>query len=129
MTRDVNYLLDKYRTKQPGEHWSPRTEGEYVREYNYKQKIFLFDELNNNFLQGEQKKRAEYIIKYFDFNSLGTYKISEIIRMIMLYVKIEYTNSSYSQYKYFLTKHNISIDTFINFLIKLNKYHAKHSYL
>lgn len=129
MTRDVNYLLDKYRTKQPGEHWSRRTEGEYVKEYNHKQKIFLFDQLNNNFLKGSEKDRAEHLIKHFDFNTLGNYTTKEIILMIMLYVKIEYTNYYFNKYEYYLENHNISKDKFINFLIKLNKHHTKHSYL
>lgn len=128
--RDIEYLLDKYDTKQPGEKWSKTTEGEYVKDYNYKQKLFIFDQLNNDkFLQEEQKTRAEYLIKHFDFNSLGNYRTSEIILMIMLYVKIEYTNTNFSTYKYYLTNHSINVDKFVNFLIKLNKHHCKHSYL
>ena len=127
--RDIEYLLDKYKTKQPGEFWSPRTEGEYVREYNYKQKIFLFDSLNKNFLKGTEKDRAEYLIKHFDFNSLGKYTTSEIITMIMLYVKLESPSNKYKDFDYYLKSRNISESKFINFLIKLNKHHANHSYL
>lgn len=122
MSRDINYLLNKYQTKQPGEKWPTNWEKEAKRNYRFKERIFLFDKINNNrFLKGGQKTRAEYIIKHFDFNIMGNVNDEDTIRMIMLYVKIEYTQKHISDYDYYLKNHNISKNRFITFLINLNK--------
>ena len=48
MDRTVDYLLRKYETKQPGEEWEIKTEVKYVKEYQYKQRLFLLDGIINN---------------------------------------------------------------------------------
>lgn len=130
MNRDIPYLLNKYSTKQPGEIWPQEWVTNNTRDYRFKERIFLFDKLNNNrFLKGDQKTRAKYLIEHFNFNSLGSYSEEEIIIMIILYVKLEYTNYSISIYDYYLDKHNITEQMFINFLVKLHKQSLNSKYL
>ena len=68
MDRTVEYLLRKYETKQPGEEWEIKTEVKYVKEYQYKQRLFLLDGIINNLhgsfkLNKPQKDRIKYLIQ------------------------------------------------------------------
>lgn len=135
MDRTVEYLLKKYETKQPGEEWELETEVKYVQEYQYKQRLFQLDKIVNERISKSrgtfrlpkgQKDRAKYLIKHLDFY-LGRTTETQYITMILIYVKLESNNKyTFNQFLPFLTDYGIDVQTFVRFLIKLNKYHIEH---
>lgn len=135
MDRTVEYLLKKYETKQPGEEWELETEVKYVQEYQYKQRLFQLDKIVNERISKSrgtfrlpkgQKDRAKYLIKHLDFY-LGRTTETQYITMILIYVKLESNNKyTFNQFLPFLTDYGIDVQTFVKFLIKLNKYHIEH---
>lgn len=132
--RDINYLLKKYETKQPGEIWDDETNKKSVEEYRKTQKLFLLDILSSNpFRLGEgQKARARYLVEKLNFSRVcGKCNDEQIIVMIIVYVKLEYTNKYHiSRFEPILQEYDISKDLFISFLVTLNKFHIdKSSYL
>ena len=128
MDRTVDYLLRKYETKQPGEEWNINTEVKYVKEYQYKQRLFLLDGIINNLhgsfkLNKPQKDRIKYLIQDLDF-LLGRTTEEQYIVMIIIYVKLETNNNARPQHYYnLLDKYDLTMNTFANFLVKLNKHH------
>ena len=128
MDRTVEYLLKKYETKQPGEEWNINTEVKYVKEYQYKQRLFLLDGIINNLhgsfkLNKPQKDRIKYLIQDLDF-LLGRTTEEQYIVMIIIYVKLETNNNARPQHYYnLLDKYDLTMNTFANFLVKLNKHH------
>ena len=128
MDRTVDYLLRKYETKQPGEEWNINTEVQYVKEYQYKQRLFLLDGIINNLhgsfkLNKPQKDRIKYLIQDLDF-LLGRTTEEQYIVMIIIYVKLETNNNARPQHYYnLLDKYDLTMNTFANFLVKLNKHH------
>ena len=120
--RDIQFLLDKYSHRRPGEKWSCESNTEYIREYRRKQKLFIFDGLNHDYkLTGAQKRRAQYLISNLEFKRYNNLSNDEIITMIALYVKTEYKPKTYANYKYMLESKGISEQTYITFLTGLNK--------
>ena len=128
MDRTVEFLLKKYETKQPGEEWEIKTEVKYVKEYQYKQRLFLLDGIINNLhgsfkLNKPQKDRIKYLIQDLDF-LLGRTTEEQYIVMIIIYVKLETNNNARPQHYYnLLDKYDLTMNTFANFLVKLNKHH------
>ena len=128
MDRTVDYLLRKYETKQPGEEWNINTEVKYVKQYQYKQRLFLLDGIINNLhgsfkLNKPQKDRIKYLIQDLDF-LLGRTTEEQYIVMIIIYVKLETNNNARPQHYYnLLDKYDLTMNTFANFLVKLNKHH------
>ena len=128
MDRTVDYLLRKYETKQPGEEWEIKTEVKYVKEYQYKQRLFLLDGIINNLhgsfkLNKPQKDRIKYLIQDLDFLLRRTTEEQYIV-MIIIYVKLETNNNARPQHYYnLLDKYDLTMNTFANFLVKLNKHH------
>ena len=128
MDRTVDFLLKKYETKQPGEEWNIDTEVKYVREYQYKQRLFVLDgiisQLHGNFIiTKKQKERMHHLIKELDFSLQQTTEEQYIV-MILVYVKLETNNNSrVRDYYNLLSKYDLTINTFVKFLVKLNKHH------
>ena len=132
MDRTVDFLLKKYETKQPGEEWKLETEHKYLKDYRYKQRLFMLDQIVNErttksrgtfSFPKQQKDRARHLIKHLDFT--GRTSEEQYIVMILIYVKLEANyNSRPAQYFPLLEEYQIPITTFISFLITLNKYHA-----
>ena len=127
MDRTVDFLLQKYETKQPGEQWKLETELKYVQDYEYKQKIQLLDRIVNErkskgpftFTQGE-KGRAKYLIKHHHFKT--PFKEEKLIAMIIVYVKLEFhKNVAVKMYDRILSDYDISKDTFIRFIVGINQ--------
>lgn len=90
---DIEKLLDKYSTKQPGERWSPKTEKRKDKIIELNRKFRLFDGINSEYfhLVGTQKTRAKYLIKQLNFNEVcGRCSSEQIIVLICYYVKCEY---------------------------------------
>ena len=135
MDRTVDYLLQKYQTKQPGEQWTTETEYQYLKEYRYKQRLFTLDTIINErttksrgtfSFPKTQKDRARHLIRNLDFNTSRTNEEQYIV-MILVYVKLESNhNARVIHYYPMLEEYNIPITTFIKFLIDLNKYHIEH---
>lgn len=134
MDRNIPYLLNKYKTKQPGEIWDTKTEHKYIKEYRYKQRLFTLDCIVNERITKsrgtfqfpkQQKDRAKHLIKHLDFT--GRTSEEQYIVMILIYVKLESNHHSRPiQYYPLLEEYQIPLTTFISFLINLNKYHAKN---
>ena len=134
MDRTVDFLLKKYETKQPGEIWKTETEVKYVREYQYKQRLFTLDCIVNErntksrgtfSFPKQQKDRAKHLIKHLDFT--GRTSEEQYIVMIIIYVKLESKyNSRPIQYYPLLEEYGIPVTTFISFLVKLNKFHLEN---
>ena len=132
MNRDIPFLLKKYETKQPGEEWQLETEVKYLQEYQYKQRLFILDQIvnerttksNGTFnLPKAQKDRARYLIKHLDFN-LGRTTEEQFIAMIVVYVKLETTNKPVLRNYYpLLWDYDISNSTFVTFMLKITKYY------
>ena len=135
MDRTVDYLLKKYETKQPGEIWKTETEVKYVREYQYKQRLFTLDCIVNErntksrgtfSFPKQQKDRAKHLIKNLDF-LLGRTTEEQYIVMIIVYVKLEANNNARVIHYYpLLEEYGIPVTTFISFLITLNKFHLEN---
>ena len=134
MDRTVDFLLKKYETKQPGEEWNINTEVKYVKEYQNKQRMFTLEKIINERmtksrgtfkLHKAQKDRARYLIEHLDF-LLGKTTETQYITMIIVYVKLESNNKyTFNQFLPFLTDYGVDVQTFVRFLVKLNKYHAE----
>jgi len=129
MDRNIQYLLDKYQTKQPGEQWRLETELEYVREYRHKQRIYLLDgilnDLHKNFIITKpQKDRIIYLLEHLDFSRMGTFTEEQIILMTLVYVKLETVNNARPQHYYnLLNQYDLTMNSLVTYLVKLNKYH------
>lgn len=124
---EIERLLKKYETKQPGEIWDTETDRLSRQEYDKSQKLFLLDIISTNpfRLREGQKARARYIVEKLNFSKIcGKCNSEQIIVMIIIYVKLEY-NPSYhiSRFENILQEYDISKDLFISFLVKLNKFH------
>lgn len=124
---EIERLLKKYETKQPGEIWDTETDRLSRQEYDKSQKLFLLDILSTNpfRLREGQKARARYIVEKLNFSKIcGKCNSEQIIVMIIIYVKLEY-NPSYhiSRFENILREYDIGKDLFISFLVKLNKFH------
>ena len=132
MDRTVDYLLKKYETKQPGEEWNINTEVQYVKDYQNKQRMFILEKIINERttksrgtfkLHKSQKDRARYLIEHLDF-LLGKTTEKQYITMIIVYVKLEANNKyTFNQFLPFLTDYGVDVQTFVRFLVKLNKFH------
>ena len=132
MDRDINFLLNKYKTKQPGEEWDIETELEYLRKYQNNQRMFTLEKIINERITKSrgtfkihkaQKDRARYLIEHLDFY-LGRTTEKQFIVMILVYVKLERNkNGKLNDYLPLLTDYGIDVQTFVRFLIKVSTYH------
>ncbi len=129
MDRNIEYLLRKYETKQPGEQWKLETELEYVREYRHKQRIYQLDIILNNLhknfiITKPQKDRVIYLIERLDFSRMGTFTEEQIILMTLIYVKLETVHNARPQHYYnLLNQYDLTMNSLATYLVKLNKYH------
>ena len=131
MDRDIKFLLNKYKTKQPGEEWRLETEYQYLKDYRHQQRLFILDKIVNERttkskgtfkLPKQQKDRAKYLIQHLDFS--GRVSEKDYIVMILIYVKLESNNKyTFNQFLPWLTDYGIDVQTFVRFLVKLNKHH------
>lgn len=135
MDRNIPYLLNKYKTKQPGEQWKPETEMEYWGDYQNKQRMFTLEKIINErttksrgtfTFPKAQKDRARHLIKNLDFR-LGRTNEEQYIVMILTYVKMEADpNPRVLNYYPILKDYDVPLSTFIKFLVNLNKYHIRN---
>lgn len=134
MDRGYEFLLNKYKTKQPGEEWKLETEYQYVKDYRQKQRLFTLDQIVNERttkskgtfkLPRQQKDRAKHLIQHLDFS--GRVSEKDYIVMILIYVKLESNNKyTFNQFLPWLADYGIDVQTFVRFLVKLNKYHIEN---
>lgn len=133
--RDIEYLLSKYygkngetEVKQKGEIWTTEHHRRNKQEQRTYQKLDLLETIANGrfrFKEG-QKARLRYLVKKLNFKKISTSTNEQVIIMLIIYVKLEYSNSNHiTKYNHLLEEYDISKDTFISFLIQLNKFHAR----
>jgi hypothetical protein len=135
MDRTVEFLLKKYETKDVNEIWTTEHELEYKRNQINKQRLYRLDCIVNErttksrgtfTLPLRQKDRVRYLIKNLDFY-LGRTTEDQYIVMILIYVKLEANNKyTFNQFLPWLADYGIDVQTFVRFLVKLNKYHAEN---
>ena len=128
MDRTVEYLLRKYQTKDVNEIWTLQHELEYKRNQRHKQKLYTLDTiLSQRFrVPLNQKKRMQQLIKDIDFQDMGNWTNEQIILMIIIYVKLESNKKNHIvHYKKVLCQYNLTTDSFISFLVTLNKHHIR----
>lgn len=79
--RDINYLLQKYTTKQPGEIWTREHETQHKRKQFTASKHNCADIIMQQLpLNGDTKTEVHYLIdKYKNFNQLNTHMSRETI--------------------------------------------------
>ena len=133
MDRTVDYLLRKYETKDVNEIWTTEHELEYKRNQRHKQRLYQLDCIVNERITKSrgtfsmpkaQKDRAKYLIKHLDFT--GRTSEEQYIVMIIIYVKLEANRKNHIiHYKKALCKYNLTTDSFVSFLVTLNKHHIK----
>ena len=131
MPRSYEFLLNKYKTKQPREEWKVETEHHYLKEYRQHQRMFILEKIINERttksrgtfkMPKAQKDRARYLIRHLDFS--GRTSEEDYIVMILVYVKMEFNpNRELRDYQPILNDYGIGIATFVKFLIRLNKFH------
>lgn len=132
MDRTVDYLLKKYETKDVNEIWTTEHELEYKRNQINKQRLYRLDCIVNErttksrgtfTLPLGQKDRVRHLIQHLDFY-LGRTTEDQYIVMIIIYVKLEANNKyTFNQFLPWLADYGIDVQTFVRFLVKLNKYH------
>lgn len=122
---EIENLLNKYSTKQPGEIWSSRTENRKLKIIETNRKIELFEGINNEYfrLKGTQIDRVKYLIKKLNFNDIcPRCKSEQMIVMICYFVKCEYNKRYGRDYcRKAFKEYNISdylIDRFMLFLAR-----------
>ena len=135
MDRTVEYLLRKYETKDVNEIWTTEHELEYKRNQINKQRLYTLDCIVNErttksrgtfTLPRQQKDRARYLIRNLDFY-LGRTTEEQYIVMILIYVKLENNNKyTFNQFLPWLADYGIDVQTFVRFLVKLNKHHISN---
>ena len=139
MDRDINYLLNRYYYKDkhterlaPGELWATEHAVKNMKEQrNYERFNKLETIINERTTKSrgtftmprQQKDRARHLIKTLDFY-LGRTTETQYIVMIIIYTKLESNNKyTFNQFLPFLTDYGIDVQTFVRFLVKLNKHH------
>lgn len=133
MDRNIEYLLHKYESRDVNESWSAEHNKEYMRNIRINERLDLLDGIINerktiskgNFrFTPMQRSRANYLIRNVYLNMGGKTSIEQSIVMIIVYVKLETDeNRKLKDYYPLLNDYNIPIQTFVKFLIKLNKFH------
>ncbi len=89
----IQYLLNKYSTKQPNEKWGKSSNQKYRNLKILEEKLILFDIINSQYfhLVNNQVDRAIYLIKLLNFNDICPRCSNEqMICLICYYVKCEY---------------------------------------
>ena len=142
MDRTVDFLLNNYYYKDnkterlaPGELWSTEHAAKNMREQRTYERLNKLETIVNERttksrgtfkLPLQQKNRARYLIKTLDFY-LGRTTEEQYIVMIIIYVKLE-ANSKYTfnQFLPWLADYGVDVQTFVRFLVKLNKHHLEN---
>ena len=142
MDRSYEYLLNTYYYKDkkterlaPGELWATEHAAKNMREQRTYERLNKLETIINERntksrgtfnMPKAQKDRARHLIKHLDF-MLGRTTETQYITMIIVYVKLESNNKyTFNQFLPFLTDYGIDVQTFVRFLIKLNKHHINH---
>ena len=132
MDRTVDYLLKKYETRDINEEWSDASNSKFTKQMAIKEKLEILGRTINEIkttskgkfiFTPNQNRRAEYLVKNMDLSGRGI-TAEQSILMIIIYVKLETTpHRKIRDYYPYLFNYDITATTFINFLIRLNKFH------
>ena len=141
MDRDIKHLLNTYyyRDKHterlaPGELWSTEHAVKNMKDQRTYERYNKLETIINErttksrgtfTMPKAQKDRARHLITHLDFS--GRVSEQDYIVMIIIYVKLESNNKyTFNQFLPFLTDYGIDVQTFVRFLIKLNKHHIEN---
>ena len=104
--RDINYLLQKYETRQPGEAASTKRLRLEKREQLLKDKKFILDLHNTTIgLTHGQKLRAMHIIERINFKEYTNSNYEQVILTIMISIKkADYPSLKLSTYNDIITE-------------------------
>ena len=128
MDRDINYLLNKYKTRQPGEIWSKERNQEYEKDKWYKEKLYqldgLINELHGNFIiTPNEKERMKYLLKHLNLHNYRL-TLKQQLLMIIIYTKLENNqNRQLSDYQTLLHKYGLTTDSFNRFHFKITQHY------
>lgn len=142
MDRGYEFLLNRYYYKDkhterlaPGELWTTNHAVKNMRDQrNYERLNKLETIINERTTKSrgtlqfprQQKDRARHLIRTLDFY-LGRTTEEQYILMIIIYVKLESNNKrTFNDYLPWLTDYGIDVQTFVRFLVKLNKHHIEN---
>lgn len=98
---EIERLLNKYSTKQPGERWNNTTNGRFEKIVRINDELRLFEGINSEYfrLKDGQKERVKYLIKKLNFNDICPRCESEqLIVMICYFVNCEYNKRYRREY-------------------------------
>ena len=131
--RDINFLLKKYSTKQPGEKFkSKRLKMDYNnREWRLAQKIrtckYVMDELG---IQGHDRDRCIYLVKTVPLKQLHRKASCEtIITCLCFYIK-KLQAPQRRTYDYSVCKeYDVDEEIFSLVISRLCDYFQQHSYI
>jgi hypothetical protein len=126
--RNIEFLLKKYETKQPGEVWETQKETETKKVWRIKQKLryadYVLKELN---MKGIQKDQVYFIInKISDLQLLcRTCSYEKIITVICFYIKFCTTPKvalmDYNKYKV-CREHEMTLELYSKVITNLAKF-------
>lgn len=128
--RDINYLLKKYETRQPGEAASTKRLRLEKREQRLKEKKFILDCHNTNIgLTHSQKLRAMHIIERINFKEYTNSNYEQVILTIMIYIKkADYPSLKLTTYNDIITENQLTLNKMISILIRLLDHKQKGIY-
>lgn len=129
--RDISYLLEKYKTKQKGEIWTPEMKKEDTQRRRLDEYLAISDIISGRlYLVGVQKEEVKNIIKTIPINDLHrTANIYTIITAICVYVKKIYSNNSLNWKNYGVcNEYGLTDSILITVLCNLVKYYRENRY-
>lgn len=127
--RNITFLLQKYETKQPGEHTTNKEIS--MKNWRLKQKIRITQNIMNRLnIQGNNRKMCLNIIKNIRLKDLHhNAKCETIITAICFYIKkTENTNVKLEDYSV-CTEYDLNYQTFSLVMCRLCDYYRKNSYM
>lgn len=129
--KDINYLLEKYKTKQKGEIWTSDMEREHTQKRRIDEYLAISDNIAGRlYLVGTQKEEVRNIIKTIPLNDLHrTANIYTIITAICVYVKKIYSKNSLN-WKYYsvCNEYGLTDSIFITVLCNMVDYYRQNRY-
>ena len=130
--RNISYLLNKYKTKQKGEVWTPNMKRDDTQKRRTDEYLAISDNVSDRLhLVGTQKEEVKNIIKTIPINDLHrTANIYTIITAICVYVKKSYSKNSLNWKNYGVcSEYGLTDSILITVLCNLVKYYRTNKYL
>lgn len=129
----MDFLVDKYKTKQPGELWTTEKETKTMRKWRLKQKIIyadtVMDQLN---MKGVQREQVHHLLN--DISNLKDLcrncSNEKIIAVISFYIKFcttpKLSLTHYNRYKV-CREHELSLELYSTIVSNIAKHFQSHA--